>query len=131
MTDTLTGKRREILDFIAAQVSERGYPPSVREIGFAVGLASTSTVQAHLNTLQRQGYLRRDPTKPRCSWKCVTTPRQALLSSGGTPATSPWLETLPLAPTSWPLKTWRNCSRFPRISPAAATSSCSGSVVSQ
>jgi repressor LexA len=61
----LTGKRKEILDFIAAQVRERGYPPSVREIGFAVGLASTSTVQAHLNTLQRQGYLRRDPTKPR------------------------------------------------------------------
>jgi len=61
----LTGKRREILDFIAAQVRERGYPPSVREIGFAVGLASTSTVQAHLNTLQKQGYLRRDPTKPR------------------------------------------------------------------
>ena len=61
----MTGKRREILDFIAAQVRERGYPPSVREIGVAVGLASTSTVQAHLNTLQRQGYLRRDPTKPR------------------------------------------------------------------
>jgi repressor LexA len=61
----LTGKRREILDFIAAQVRERGYPPSVREIGAAVGLASTSTVQAHLNTLQRQGYIRRDPTKPR------------------------------------------------------------------
>jgi repressor LexA len=66
MTETvLTGKRREILDFIAAQVRERGYPPSVREIGEAVGLASTSTVQAHLNTLQKQGYLRRDPTKPR------------------------------------------------------------------
>ncbi len=65
MTETLTGKRREILDFIAAQVRERGYPPSVREIGLAVGLASTSTVQAHLNTLQKQGYLRRDPTKPR------------------------------------------------------------------
>ena len=62
---TLTDKRREILDFIAAQVREHGYPPSVREIGAAVGLASTSTVQAHLNTLQRQGYLRRDPTKPR------------------------------------------------------------------
>jgi repressor LexA len=62
---TLTDKRREILDFIAEQVRERGYPPSVREIGAAVGLASTSTVQAHLNTLQRQGYLRRDPTKPR------------------------------------------------------------------
>lgn len=66
MSETaLTGKRREILDFIADQVRERGYPPSVREIGLAVGLASTSTVQAHLNTLQRQGYLRRDPTKPR------------------------------------------------------------------
>ena len=66
MSETLlTGKRREILDFIAVQVRERGYPPSVREIGSAVGLASTSTVQAHLNTLQKQGYLRRDPTKPR------------------------------------------------------------------
>jgi repressor LexA len=66
MSETLlTGKRREILDFIAGQVRERGYPPSVREIGVAVGLASTSTVQAHLNTLQKQGYLLRDPTKPR------------------------------------------------------------------
>jgi repressor LexA len=66
MIDTeLTGKRREILDFIAAQLSERGYPPSVREIGEAVGLTSSSTVHTHLTTLQRQGYLRRDPTKPR------------------------------------------------------------------
>jgi repressor LexA len=66
MTETaLTGKRREILDFIAAQLRERGYPPSVREIGEAVGLMSSSTVHAHLTTLQRQGYLRRDPTKPR------------------------------------------------------------------
>ena len=68
MTDeqvTLTGKRREILDFIAAELAGRGYPPSVREIGQAVGLTSSSTVHAHLNTLQRQGYLRRDPTKPR------------------------------------------------------------------
>ncbi len=60
-----TGKRREILDFIAAQIRERGYPPSVREIGEAVGLTSSSTVHTHLTTLQRQGYLRRDPTKPR------------------------------------------------------------------
>jgi repressor LexA len=66
MADTeLTGKRREILDFIAAQLQERGYPPSVREIGEAVGLTSSSTVHAHLTTLQRQGFLRRDPTKPR------------------------------------------------------------------
>src|ERR1700678_1879291 len=61
----LTGKRREILDFIAEQLRERGYPPSVREIGEAVGLTSSSTVHTHLTTLQRQGYLRRDPTKPR------------------------------------------------------------------
>ncbi len=66
MADTeLTGKRREILDFIAAQLRQRGYPPSVREIGEAVGLTSSSTVHTHLTTLQRQGDLRRDPTKPR------------------------------------------------------------------
>jgi repressor LexA len=66
LADTeLTGKRREILDFIAAHQRERGYPPSVREIGEAVGLTSSSTVHTHLTTLQRQGYLRRDPTKPR------------------------------------------------------------------
>lgn len=61
----LTGKRREILDFIAASLRERGYPPTVREIGEAVGLTSSSTVHTHLTTLQKQGYLRRDPTKPR------------------------------------------------------------------
>jgi len=88
LNETLTGKRREILDFIAAQVRERGYPPSVREIGVAVGLASTSTVQAHLNTLQRQGYLRRDPTKPR-ALEYVMTPRRAPLSSAGRPAMCP------------------------------------------
>src|SRR5579863_2837438 len=66
MTDLpLTGKRLEILDFIDRTQRERGYPPSVREICEAVGLTSTSTVHAHLSTLQKQGYLRRDPTKPR------------------------------------------------------------------
>ena len=61
----LSGKRRQILEFIEREVRERGYPPSVREIGEAVGLTSSSTVHAHLQILQRQGYLRRDPTKPR------------------------------------------------------------------
>ncbi len=66
MADTaLSGKRRQILEFIAAQIRERGYPPSVREIGEAVGLTSSSTVHTHLKVLQREGYLRRDPTKPR------------------------------------------------------------------
>ncbi|MCB1004930.1 MAG: transcriptional repressor LexA [Acidimicrobiales bacterium] len=62
---TLTERQREILDFIDAQMRERGYPPSVREIGEAVGLTSPSTVHSHLATLQRYGFLRRDPTKPR------------------------------------------------------------------
>jgi repressor LexA len=61
----LTGKRLEILEFIDSQLRTRGFPPSVREIGEAVGLSSSSTVHSHLATLQRQGYLRRDPTKPR------------------------------------------------------------------
>jgi repressor LexA len=61
----LTPRQRAILDFIEAQMGQRGYPPSVREIGEAVGLNSTSTVHAHLGTLQKLGYLRRDPTKPR------------------------------------------------------------------
>jgi repressor LexA len=61
----LTERQREILEFIEAETGSRGYPPSVREIGQAVGLTSPSTVHAHLATLQRHGYLRRDPTKPR------------------------------------------------------------------
>lgn len=61
----LTARQLEILDFVSDQLAERGYPPSVREIGKAVGLTSPSTVHSHLATLQRLGYLRRDPTKPR------------------------------------------------------------------
>ena len=65
MTEALTPKRREILEFIGEQQRVRGFPPSVREIGTAVGLASSSTVHSHLRTLQEAGFLRRDPTKPR------------------------------------------------------------------
>ena len=66
MTDpALTERQRGILDCIVTHTRDHGYPPSVREIGETVGLTSTSTVHAHLATLQRLGYLRRDPTKPR------------------------------------------------------------------
>ena len=61
----LTYRQRQILTFIEAQARDRGYPPSVREIGLAVGLTSPSTVHTHLNTLVKAGYLRRDPSKPR------------------------------------------------------------------
>jgi len=61
----LTARQRQVLEFIDAEVRSRGYPPSVREIGDAVGLSSPSTVHAHLAALQDKGYLYRDPSKPR------------------------------------------------------------------
>jgi len=61
----LTKRQQEIFDFIKQYTAENGYPPTVRDIGKAVGLASSSTVHAHLANLERLGVLRRDPTKPR------------------------------------------------------------------
>jgi repressor LexA len=61
----LTSRQQEIWQFLAEYVDAHGYPPTVREIGDAVGLASPSTVHAHLANLERSGLLRRDPTKPR------------------------------------------------------------------
>ncbi len=61
----LTPRQAEILEYIKQCVREKGYPPSVREIGRAVGLSSTSTVHGHLDKIERKGFIRRDPTKPR------------------------------------------------------------------
>jgi repressor LexA len=61
----LSDRQRQVLDYIKEMVAQRGYPPSVREIGEAIGLSSPSTVHSHLSTLVKAGYLRRDPTKPR------------------------------------------------------------------
>lgn len=61
----VTSKQEQILAYIRQNVREKGYPPSVREIGKAVGLSSSSTVHAHLNKLESLGLIRRDPTKPR------------------------------------------------------------------
>ena len=61
----LTDRQREIYDYVTRYVDDHGYPPTVREIGEAVGLASPSTVHAHLANLERAGLIRRDPTKPR------------------------------------------------------------------
>jgi repressor LexA len=61
----LTGRQQEIWNFLTDYVDEHGYPPTVREIGEAVGLASPSTVHAHLANLERAGLIKRDPTKPR------------------------------------------------------------------
>ena len=61
----ISSKQQEILDYLKTQVLSKGYPPSVREICEAVHLKSTSSVHSHLETLEKNGYIRRDPTKPR------------------------------------------------------------------
>ena len=63
--DTLSAKQEEIYNVIKDSILNKGYPPSVREIGELVGLKSTSSVHAHLNSLEKKGYIRKDPTKPR------------------------------------------------------------------
>lgn len=65
MVEGLTERQRQTLQFVADTITARGYPPSVRETCEALGLASSSTVHSHLQALQRKGYLRIDPTKPR------------------------------------------------------------------
>ena len=75
-TPLLTARQQEILQFLVQYVDDHGYPPTVREIGDAVGLASPSTVHAHLANLERVGLLRRDPTKPR-ALELVGRPRPA------------------------------------------------------
>ena len=61
----ITAKQEEILNYIKNEILERGFPPAVREICQAVGLKSTSSVHSHLESLEKNGYIRRDPTKPR------------------------------------------------------------------
>jgi repressor LexA len=88
----VTEKQLRILDVIREFTSEHGYPPSVREIGEAVGLSSSSTVQSHLKTLERRGLLWRDPTKPR-----ALVPRDAARANGPTaPIAAPESVTIPI-----------------------------------
>ncbi|GGB06453.1 transcriptional repressor LexA [Macrococcus hajekii] len=75
----LTKRQQEIYEYLQHIVSTKGYPPSVREIGEAVGLASSSTVHGHLSRLEEKGYIKRDPTKPRAIEIVNTTPASALL----------------------------------------------------
>jgi len=84
----LTGRQQEIWDYVVDYVDSHGYPPTVREIGDAVGLASPSTVHAHLANLERAGLLRRDPTKPR-ALELVGRERRTQAASPGEPARLP------------------------------------------
>jgi repressor LexA len=84
----LTKRQQEIFDFIKKYSARYGYPPTVRDIGKAVGLASSSTVHAHLANLEKVGLLRRDPSKPRAIElldKAVGTARAAVLGPSGLP----------------------------------------------
>ena len=78
----LTKRQREIFDFIGTYLSKHGYPPTVREIGKAVGLHSSSTVHAHLSKLESLGVLRRDPSKPRALEVMVQRAKKAVRPSG-------------------------------------------------
>ncbi len=78
----LTKRQREIFDFISRYLAKHGYPPTVREIGKAVGLHSSSTVHAHLAKLETLGVLKRDPTKPRAMEVLVERAKRAVRPSG-------------------------------------------------
>ena len=78
----LTKRQQEIFDFVKRYVGEHGYPPTVRDIGKAIGLTSSSTVHTHLGNLERLGLLRRDPTKPRAIEVLVDRARQSVKPSG-------------------------------------------------
>jgi len=78
----LTKRQKEIFDFIRRYAAKHGYPPTVREIGKAVGLTSSSTVHAHLANLEKIGLLRRDPTKPRAIEVLVEKARKAIRGQG-------------------------------------------------
>src|SRR5919204_2666002 len=79
---SLTKRQQEIFDFIKRYSAKHGYPPTVRDIGKAIGLTSSSTVHAHLANLEKLGLLRRDPTKPRALEVLVDTARKAVAPSG-------------------------------------------------
>ena len=91
----ISAKQQEILDYIKDEILKRGYPPTVREICETVNLKSTSSVHSHLETLEKNGYIRRDPTKPRAieicddSFQMVRTEMVSIPVSGNVAAGQP------------------------------------------
>jgi repressor LexA len=81
----LTKRQKEIFDFIGKYAAKTGYPPTVREIGKAVGLHSSSTVHAHLANLEKIGLLRRDPSKPRAIELLIDKAKRTVMPGGGLP----------------------------------------------
>ncbi|MFV2144520.1 transcriptional repressor LexA [Isoptericola sp. G70] len=91
--DRLTPRQRRVLETIRASVESRGYPPTMREIGEAVGLASPSSVKHQLTTLERKGYLRRDPNRPRAMEVVDPSAGDGAASTAGSPVASSSLPT--------------------------------------
>ena len=97
MPAKISRKQQEILDYLKEEILSKGYPPTVREVCEKVGLRSTSSVHSHLNTLERNGYIRRDPTKPRAieicddSFQMVRTEMASLPIVGNVAAGQPIL----------------------------------------
>ncbi len=121
----LTARQQQILDYISTQLVDRGYPPSVREIGEAVGLTSPSTVHSHLATLQRLGFLRRDPSKPRAI-EVRYDPNSGAAIERRPVKHVPLVGDVAAVPTSSRRRTSkRSCPCLP-TSPATASCSCSG-----
>src|ERR1700678_3145907 len=111
MAEVLSGKRQRIVTLISDSQRDRGYPPSVREIGEAVGLASSATVHTHLAVLQREGYLSRDPSKPRAIQVHFDQDRTTRV-------------TWPPGPGCWPRRTSKSCCPCPSSSRAPDRRSC-------
>jgi repressor LexA len=108
----LTKRQQQIFDFIKRYTSEKGYPPTVRDIGHAIGLTSSSTVHAHLANLERLGMLRRDPTKPRAMEVLVDKAKRAIAPAG-----------LPLVgrvAAGTPILAEENVEEYVEVSPLAA-----------
>src|SRR5512144_1546549 len=79
---TLTRRQHEVLEFVKRYSAKHGYPPTVRDIGKAIGLTSSSTVHAHLANLEKVGLLRRDPSKPRAIEVLVDKAKQVVTPNG-------------------------------------------------
>ena len=122
----LTGRQQEIWDFLVDYVDAHGYPPTVREIGEQVGLASPSTVHAHLANLERAGLIKRDPTKPRALELTGREPREPQRPRRG-PRSCRSSARSPPAGRCSPSRTSRTTSRVPETARRAATSSCCAS----
>ena len=129
--DGLTQRQRLVLEYIHRSVTERGYPPSMREIGDAVGLTSPSSVKHQLASLERKGFIRRDPNRPRAIEVCLPDTarghhrhhRLGQRQAGSDLRARSSDESPPVDP-SWPSKPSRTSSRCPPSWLVTDSSSC-------